>query len=105
MTTLPAIHVYRCRLCGELTVTVQLHAGDVLDSISCRARGFAQCRGAADLIETPANVGDPRWEWVNVRAGELERMPADENHFVREAISRAPLILQSHSREVARAAD
>lgn len=97
------IKVFRCGLCKGLTVTVQLDEGAIPESISCRAKGFAMCRGAARPIETPPDVPPPKWEWINPRAGELARMVSDENHFVRVAVAVTPLILQVYRGEVARA--
>lgn len=96
-----SLRLYRCRLCLGFTVTVQLHDGEILESIDCRAKGFFGCPGAAPRVEGAWPTGaptKPAWEWV--RLYDLDRIPSDENAIVAQAMKLMPLTLRARQERV-----
>lgn len=92
-----SLHLYKCRLCFDYTLTIQIDEGEVQPTIDCRARGFFECPGAAERIPMAMWPKDaptePGWEWV--RLDDPDRMASDENAAVAFAVRHMPLTLKA----------
>jgi hypothetical protein len=87
--------VYRCEDCSFDTITIQVDAGNLQDSIACRRGGsIVDCNGTAHRIEPPdpaCFLEEPEWEWF---APIKPNLPSTENRIVEQAYAWAPLQLR-----------
>ncbi len=88
---LERVNGYRCRDCGRVTWTLDVHEGVTPMFLGCRA--FTGCLGMAESMfyRVPIDHPDPGWEWYKPSKGaarrQEKRFPGSMRHWEQGGLS------------------